>query len=355
MSQETKTCTRCDETKPLLSFTQDDRCKGGYRNQCRDCRNADRRNGRQKLGQRSDEQFAADTIAYYQKLGTEDKKCSDCSEIKHYNNFSQDRSVPCGRGGICKSCCRERNSVRLRELQQRTPEEVQAEIDRLYPDGCKHCWYCDNNLPLASFTLDQYSRDRLTTLCGGCRSTINRSNRAEMMELRADLKKTGCCDECGYDEDYRALDFAHFERSEKYVQPSGRTLGITKMTKAQFAEELHKVRLLCAICHMLETQVEWQSSTGRNRIKIRTLREVTANAEKLRRGHCIDCHLQVTEDTFCLFDFDHRLGTIKITGIGNMINTSNPSVEEVVLEMAKCDLRCKICHRIETANRAETN
>lgn len=38
-----------------------------------------------------------------------------------------------------------------------------------------------------------------------------------------------------------------------------------------------------------------------------------------------------------------------------MIRSPDYTDAQIIAEMAKCDLRCKICHRIVTADRAGTN
>src|ERR1700677_4986829 len=37
---EGKTCTKCNQWKPLSEFGRDKSCKGGYRPECKTCRNA---------------------------------------------------------------------------------------------------------------------------------------------------------------------------------------------------------------------------------------------------------------------------------------------------------------------------
>jgi hypothetical protein len=68
--------------------------------------------------------------------------------------------------------------------------------------------------------------------------------------------------------------------------------------------------------------------------------------EKLRRGSCMDCNLEVTIENYVCFDFDHRDPGQKSFAISQ----KSRDVSESVLnqELAKCDLVCANCHRLRT-------
>lgn len=63
---------------------------------------------------------------------------------------------------------------------------------------------------------------------------------------------------------------------------------------------------------------------------------------------CMDCGVQYPT---CVMDFDHRPGEVKSFGIGQ----SKRSLEETLLEIAKCDVVCSNCHRLRTAARRGEN
>ena len=67
--------------------------------------------------------------------------------------------------------------------------------------------------------------------------------------------------------------------------------------------------------------------------------------EKIRRGECVDCGLRVTSETWRDFDFDHRDPEQKTASVSQLMGKDT---ETIVVEMAKCDLRCAICHRRKT-------
>jgi hypothetical protein len=82
--------------------------------------------------------------------------------------------------------------------------------------------------------------------------------------------------------------------------------------------------------------------------RIRPVREYV-DSIKLSRG-CTDCGY--AEHPAAL-DFDHRPGTHKVAGIAAMITTA--TFDELVIEIAKCDVVCANCHRIRGATRGYTD
>lgn len=55
-------------------------------------------------------------------------------------------------------------------------------------------------------------------------------------------------------------------------------------------------------------------------------------------------------------EFDHRPGETKmpgIKGVGQMVQRRAYKWEEVLAEVAKCDLVCANCHRIRTQSRED--
>ena len=69
------------------------------------------------------------------------------------------------------------------------------------------------------------------------------------------------------------------------------------------------------------------------------------NAEKLKRGECMVCHLKVTAETTYRFDFDHREPALKFRQVSHMVHSNEPKIQN---EMDKCDLLCAMCHRDKT-------
>ena len=57
--------------------------------------------------------------------------------------------------------------------------------------------------------------------------------------------KGGCCEKCGYDKSYEALQFHHVNPSEKDFTISGKSYGVERLKK-----EVDKCVLVCANCHI---------------------------------------------------------------------------------------------------------
>jgi len=112
----------------------------------------------------------------------------------------------------------------------------------------------------------------------------------------------------------------------------------------------------CAVCR--------QGERDRARIKQgyigkpkQTSRERKADVKKfliqqqfLRVG-CLDCGLQVTDRNLCVFDWNHRIPKDKLFTIGS--EKHNRSIATLIVEIAKCDLLCSNCHRMETQRQRE--
>lgn len=59
---------------------------------------------------------------------------------------------------------------------------------------------------------------------------------------------------------------------------------------------------------------------------------------------CIDCG----EDDILVLEFDHRDKKVKVGDISSIIRNSG-SLEKLIEEISKCDIRCANCHRRKTA------
>lgn len=80
----------------------------------------------------------------------------------------------------------------------------------------------------------------------------------------------------------------------------------------------------------------------------RATHKARIDAIKLGRG-CIDCGYNAHPHAL---DFDHLPGTKKVTTIAYL--ASSGSWDRVLLEIAKCEVRCANCHRIQTAERRKS-
>jgi len=77
-------------------------------------------------------------------------------------------------------------------------------------------------------------------------------------------------------------------------------------------------------------------------------REVQQILGKMKEDSgCIDCN---TKYPFYVLDFDHTRGN-KVSNIGQMLDYF--SMEDILKEVAKCDIVCSNCHRIRTYQRKQ--
>ena len=77
-------------------------------------------------------------------------------------------------------------------------------------------------------------------------------------------------------------------------------------------------------------------------------REVQQMLGKMKEDSgCIDCN---TKYPFYVLDFDHTRGN-KVSNIGQMLDYF--SMEDILKEVAKCDIVCSNCHRTRTYQRKQ--
>jgi hypothetical protein len=144
--------------------------------------------------------------------------------------------------------------------------------------------------------------------------------------------------------------------------------------------------MLCRFCHRLEetssaarrpgdpdlmpagksygTKAEVKQYEAKRRAMIVYPKQTYVDAEKLRRGHCLQCERPVTVATAFAFDFDHRDPMTKMKGEETLAGTNGgvgglahnitkvaslAKIKGVLdAEMAKCDLLCTNCHHRKT-------
>lgn len=68
---------------------------------------------------------------------------------------------------------------------------------------------------------------------------------------------------------------------------------------------------------------------------------------------CADCGRRFP--AICM-DFDHRPGTVKVAGgVARLTGSGKGSLEQIKLEIEKCDIVCACCHRLRTQSRKDYN
>ena len=223
----------------------------------------------------------------------------------------------------------------------------------------KKCCNCKLTFPATEFNICLSSATGLLGRCKKCQKEYEDLAR----DWKIKKKKEGKCSRCGYNEDYRGLEFAHIDRSTKARNRKGKPVCMGSMLSIERLEKEWKlVKLLCKNCHRQETKEENDKAmeerkdkltpTGiRTRLIVGALRE-KVNAEKLVRSSCLMCEMKVTIENFQCFDFDHRDPKDKKEIISKLVGENYPW-EEIEAEMKKCNLLCARCHHIKSRDKGE--
>lgn len=148
------------------------------------------------------------------------------------------------------------------------------------------------------------------------------------------LKSACICSRCGT-HDARCLDFHHKDPTQKQDT-------ICNLVKQGYSEEkilteIYKCEVLCANCH-IKLHFSAKESYHRTRVaeNLNWLRVYKTGLK------CRDCNV----DDPIVLAFHHRNKSDKRKNVGLMCHTGS-SVTRLLEEIAKCDVLCANCHRIE--------
>lgn len=84
---------------------------------------------------------------------------------------------------------------------------------------------------------------------------------------------------------------------------------------------------------------------GARERKRRDRSALTERVRRLKNVPCADCG--GTFDPVCM-DFDHRPGAGKLFDLASVTTGRRHTWDEILAEVAKCDIICSNCHRIRT-------
>lgn len=105
----------------------------------------------------------------------------------------------------------------------------------------------------------------------------------------------------------------------------------------------------CRECRRDYNRRYYQTKAGRKE-KVRALADESKRKIKeyviiyLSTHPCVDCG----ESDPVVLEFDHRETSNKIDSVAKIVSSSF-SIQKVIAEIAKCDVRCANCHRRKTA------
>ena len=214
----------------------------------------------------------------------------------------------------------------------------------------KSCPYCKEEQP---DDLKHY--EPRSQQCRRCHNEKNRMSGKKDEEFILKLKLGAKCSKCNYDGPPETLEFAYKNHKDKHRRRgSNKATPPGTMSRIMLEAALPKLHLLCAYCRRLDTKAanhgkpRAMSLNAKRCQKERESRLETVNREKLRRQQCTTCKRQVSVDNLCAFDFDHIDRSNKIAGVGEMANRRCYTVEDIELEMRKCQLLCACCHAVKS-------
>jgi len=326
MTTQVKKCNCCKEVKSVEEeFSRVTSAKDGRCGTCKVCRRAKDKVRRESYNSRSDDEINAVLVAKFgDDLSTATLKCTSCKDCKPLMEYSSDKSRPFGLSNKCRGCSSVIGKRATDKKKQRTAEEVADTRSKLRPMGVKECNLCLPDLSLDDFYNDINQPDGLTKRCCNCCSAENAAYYEKVRTVKNVAKEGKCCENCGYNNPL-GLDFAHYNREEKYRNQAGKPIGPAMIRSLPILiAELEKTRLLCAVCHAMETKKENDAALSEHkhtvymRAIVAKFRDETANSEKMRRGNCIDCGRLVTSELLTAFDFDHQPKYDKVNNISTI-------------------------------------
>lgn len=96
-----------------------------------------------------------------------------------------------------------------------------------------------------------------------------------------------------------------------------------------------RITMPCRVCQ-LEKNDAWRAD-----------RQAMVDRIKLEAG-CADCGIRSEHPE--IYDFDHLPGELKVARISTLLTKG--TIEDLLAEIAKCEVVCANCHRIRTRARA---
>ena len=342
-----KKCLDCPEPRPVSEFgvDSDNRLRCVVHTAMR--RRVYDEKYMQKQRARTPEEIKSIQIELYGNGANAKKQCHECRKDVLLTDYGEDMINGDGLKFNCQICCKEGHAAWRESNKKRSAEEViELQLNLYGPESQKVCLQCTKMCDLSEFGIAPDLTDGLKTKCLVC-TKENAAKRAAVARPLFDQLKAKPCAECNECFPPAAMDFAHLPGTTKYRTKNGTTMQPGTMGRLHpetdaFKEELRLVRLLCANCHAIETYTTLKHKKPRTPMLQKGYDIV--NGIKRDRGYCIDCKRPVIPGFEFMFDFDHRPGVVKINRVANMIKQH----VKVIAETAKCDLRCKNCHRIVT-------
>ena len=156
-------------------------------------------------------------------------------------------------------------------------------------------------------------------------------------KIKAVRMMGGKCVDCGETSPF-VLDFHH----NSCIKEQNVGVALHRQRLGDALEEASKCCLLCASCHMERHSAEYLSADGR-------AQEAKKNAiEVLGKPACSECGH--TTSTLASLEFHHVGGKGSFLLSNAFCRKHAVSAEDLLLELGKCVLLCRNCHRIKSVD-----
>lgn len=108
--------------------------------------------------------------------------------------------------------------------------------------------------------------------------------------------------------------------------------------------------------HALRTQARTNPGIGRTTSHIEKRDFVHKYKAGIGECEANGCHYRVDPflPNFCAFDMDHIVRQGKIAEISSMIHESRWKLEDIIVELKKCQMLCRNCHKVKTLQESES-
>lgn len=102
----------------------------------------------------------------------------------------------------------------------------------------------------------------------------------------------------------------------------------------------------CLVAANEHSRQRYKPKTRQPKIRKGAVNRQLVRQFKMDAGSCMDCGMEVNEQTIVCFDLDHRDPQTKSFTISYVIDNADPN--DVRDELEKCDVVCKNCHALRT-------
>jgi hypothetical protein len=220
----------------------------------------------------------------------------------------------------------------------------------------KKCTLCEIEKDLTCFVKQSKCNDGYAYWCKDCckqymynryhkdleksREQTNK-RRAERVKWFRDLKSNIPCADCGMIYEPCCMDYDHVpEKGLKHKVVSKMVLDNTPINK--ILEEIDKCDLVCLLCHNKRTSDRFDEKLGKERkYKKNTQRNINI-INKFKNNACVICK---NKYELCNMQVDHIDPSTKLYDVCQL---KNHKTETLILELAKCQVICAMCHRLKS-------